>query len=92
MERIMFSSTLKRSAGTLAVVAGLLATAGSAGASVVTDNKDPERSATVTCLDQDLNTLKQQPQTTPRTTVTMLDYEGQTIVTYSLGRENSIEC
>ena len=58
----MLSSTLKRSAGTLAVMAGLLATAGSAGAAtpaVVTDNKDPEPRATVTCLDQDLNTLKQ---------------------------------
>ena len=89
----MLSTTLKRSAGTLAVVAGLLATAGSAGAatSVVTDNKDPERSATVTCLDQDLNSLKRQPQTTPRAIV-MLDYEGQTAVTYSVGRENTIEC
>ena len=58
----MLSSTLKRSATTLAVMAGLLATAGSAGAAVptaVTDIKAPEPRATVTCLDQDLNTLKQ---------------------------------
>jgi len=56
----MPSSTLKRSAATLGVIAGLLASAGSASA-VVTDNKDPERkpASTVTCLDQDLNTLKQ---------------------------------
>ncbi|MET0684087.1 MAG: hypothetical protein ABW060_02175 [Solirubrobacteraceae bacterium] len=56
----MPSSTLKRSAATLGVIAGLLASAGSASA-VVTDNTDPERkpASTVTCLDQDLNTLKQ---------------------------------
>jgi len=57
----MFHSTLKRSAGTLAVMAGLLATAGSAGAAtpaVGTEIKAPEPVATVTCLDQDLNTLK----------------------------------
>jgi hypothetical protein len=44
-EASMFSSTLKRSVTTLAVMAGLLAVAGPAGASpihVVTDNKDPD--------------------------------------------------
>jgi hypothetical protein len=88
----MFSSTLKRSAAALAVTAGLLATGGTAGAAVVTDTKDPERAASVTCLDQDLNSLKQQAETTRRAGVTMLDQEGMPVVTYSLGRENSIEC
>jgi hypothetical protein len=76
----MFSKTLRRSAVTLGVVAGLLAAAGPAGAAsagVVTDNKDPDRLSG------------------PAHSVTMLDYEGQTVVTYraaaSLGRENSIE-
>lgn len=52
-------STLKRSVATLGVVAGLLVPGASASA-VVTDIKDPERmpASTVTCLDQDLNSLK----------------------------------
>jgi len=55
-------STLKRSVAGLAYMAGLLASTGSASA-VVTDNKDPERkpAGTVTCLDQDLNSLKPVP-------------------------------
>ena len=54
--------TLKRSVATLGVVAGLLVPAASASA-VVTDNKDPERkpASTVTCLDQDLTTIKSAP-------------------------------
>jgi len=55
----MFNITLKRPLVTLAIVIGLLATAGPAGAAGI------EEAAT------------------PRTTVTMLDYEGSPVVTYS---------
>jgi hypothetical protein len=103
----MFSITLKRSAATLGVVAGLLAAAGPAsaqigastdglttprtgpgpqvahaglkadsnevaveGRSIVTDNNDPDQ--------MHLTSIRE-----PSRTVTMLDYEGQTVVTYS---------
>jgi hypothetical protein len=58
MDLMPSSSTLERSVATLGVVAGLLVSVGPASA-VVTDNKDPDRrpASTVTCLDQDLNTL-----------------------------------
>ena len=50
----MFSTTIKRSVATLGVVAGLLAAAGPAGASPGNDTLR----ATVTCLDQDMTTVK----------------------------------